>query len=151
MGTEYNHDYATCAETYATLCIYHRDLDPDEVSRLLALEPTKHQRRGEVNNPHARKPFAATVGAWFLTTEGAVQSRDVRCHLDWLLGKLLGKEAEFRQLRRQCCELKISCYWVSASGHGGPAVGPDTMGRLAELGIELWFDVYFHGEEGVPA
>jgi hypothetical protein len=37
--------------------------------------------------------------------------------------------------------------WDSKSGEGGPTISPVQMKRLAELGIELWFDVYFDGEE----
>jgi hypothetical protein len=29
-------------------------------------------------------------------------------------------------------------------------IWPKAMGRLAELGIELAFDIYFYGEEGQP-
>ena len=59
MERVFNHDYATCAETHATLCIYHADLDPDAVTTLLSLEPSSCQRRGEVRNPQARRPLPA--------------------------------------------------------------------------------------------
>ena len=36
----YDDYYATCAETHATLCIYPGEIDPDEISRRLAIEPT---------------------------------------------------------------------------------------------------------------
>jgi hypothetical protein len=35
---------------------------------------------------------------------------------------------------------------MSASGHGGPMLSPETMGRLSDLGVGIWFDIYFHGE-----
>jgi len=146
MGREYNHDYATCAETYATLCIYHHDLDPDTISRLLELRPTQSQRRGEPHNTQATRPVPLRVGAWFLSTRDVSQSRDVRFHIDLLLGMLSEKDDAIRQLAAQGCELRISCYWRSYSGHGGPMMWPETMGRLAELGIEVSFDVYFCGE-----
>ncbi|MBN9121434.1 MAG: DUF4279 domain-containing protein [Planctomycetes bacterium] len=150
MAREYNHDYATCDETYATLCVYHHDLDPDAVSHLLELRPTRSQRRGDVRNPNAAAPVPLPTGAWFLCTRDASRSRDVRFHIDLLLRVLAEKGDAIRQLAAQGCQLRIDCYWESAHGHGGPMIWPETMARLAELGIELGFDVYFYGEDGRP-
>ena len=151
MPREYNHDYATCAETYATLCIYHHDLDPDAVSRQLELRPTQSQRRGDPHSAKATRPVPLRVGAWFLSTRDVSQSRDVRFHIDLLIGMLADKDAIVHQLARDGCELRISCYWRSFSGHGGPMMWPETMGRLAELGIEVSFDVYFSRDDELLA
>lgn len=150
MTREYLHDYATCAETYATLCIYHHDLNPDDVSRLLELRPTQSQRRGDPHSTKASRPVPLRVGAWFLSTRDMSQSRDVRFHIDLILGMFAGKDVAVHQLAREGCELRMSCYWRSFSGHGGPMMWPETMGRLAELGIEVSFDVYFSGEDEQP-
>ena len=141
----YDHDYATCAQTFATLCIYHDDLDPDAVTQSLGLPPSASHRRGDVRNP--KRPIPYKGGAWFLTSEGAVQSRDVRYHIDWLLERVESKSSAFEQLRAKGCRLVMSCYWLSAHGHGGPMVEPEAMRRLAEFGLQLAFDVYFHGED----
>src|SRR5262245_36719228 len=135
MTRDYSHHYPTCGETYATLCIYHHDLDPDAVSQLLELPPTRSHRRGDVRKSKSPNPIAAPIGAWFLCTEDVSQSRDVRFHIDLLLGMLAEKGAAIRQLAAQGCQLRINCYWESAHGHGGPMIWPETMGRLAELGI----------------
>jgi hypothetical protein len=150
MTREYDREYATCRETYATLCIYHHDLDPDAVSQLLELQPTRSQRRGDVRNSKSPNPISAPIGAWFLCTRDASQSRDVRFHIDLLLGMLTGKDAPIQQLAQHGCQIRINCYWVSAHGHGGPMIWPETMGRLAQFGIELGFDIYFHSEEVSP-
>ena len=47
------------------------------------------------------------------------------------------------ELRTAGCETVLDCYWVSATGHGGPMLWAEQLGRLAEYGLELWFDVYF--------
>ena len=44
-------------------------------------------------------------------------------------------------------QLVISCFWVSASHHGGPVLSPKEMRILADLDIEIWFDYY---DEIVP-
>ena len=38
--------------------------------------------------------------------------------------------------------MHISCYWVSAFGHGGPVLSPDIMKRLAAFGLGVSFDFY---------
>ena len=144
METE---EYATCARTYVTLRIYPEQLDPAEVTARLGIEPTSWQRCGEGRNPGSKRSIPAKLHGWFLTSEGAVDSRDVRRHLEWLLAQIGSRADAVRGLQAAGCRLDVSCYWLSRSGHGGPAVSPAQMGELARLGLELWFDVYFVGSE----
>jgi len=39
------------------------------------------------------------------------------------------------------------CVRWDSGGQGGPTLSPSQMGALAELGIELWFDIYFAGND----
>jgi hypothetical protein len=57
---------------------------------------------------------------------------------------LQGREEACKELLAQGCQLVVNCYWVSATGQGGPMIWPETMQQLANLGMELWFDVYFN-------
>lgn len=131
-------EYATCARTRATLRIY--DVPPDEITAALGIEPDETQRRGELRHG---KPIK--LDGWFLSTKAHLESRDVRLHIGWLLDRLQGREQALEALRAKGARTDISCYWLSASGHGGPTVPPALARRLAELGLECWFDVYFHG------
>ena len=140
-GLTYDDEYPTCDATYATLCIYGDDLDPNAVTSLFGIEPSHTQRKGE----HLKK-VVVRRGGWFFSTQNAVVSRDVRRHVNWLIETFSGKEEAFHQLRSQGYETVVSCYWRSASGHGGPMLSPEMMGRLADLGVGIWFDIYFHGE-----
>lgn len=36
----------------------------------------------------------------------------------------------------------LSCYWCGYRGHGGPSLTPATLARVADYGLELWFDCY---------
>jgi hypothetical protein len=137
-------DYPTCERTFATLCIYPESLDPAEVTNRLRIEPTEWQRRGEPRKPGG---WPAKRHAWFLSSDGAVESRDVRRHLDWLLSLIVPEADAILALQRDRCLMDVSCYWLSACGHGGPSVRPAQMGELARLGLELSFDVYFIGGE----
>jgi hypothetical protein len=140
-------EYPTCARTFVTLRIYPESLDPDEVTARLGIQPTSWQRRGQVRNPASERPVPAKLHGWFLTSKGAVESRDVRRHLAWLLAQLGPRADAIRDLQAGGCRMDVFCYWLSRNGHGGPAVSPAQMSQLARLGLELGFDVYFQGNE----
>lgn len=94
-----------------------------------------------------RPPRVAEIDGWFLTTKGRFDSRDSRRHIDWLLDQIEGKAAELRSLQAEGCRMTVSCYWAAASCGGGPMIPAEQMRRLGALDIELWFDVYFHGDD----
>lgn len=143
--TQYKDDYPTCAETYATLCLYHSDLDPRAITELLGIAPTDSHRKGDRFPPKAKQPAIATSGAWFFSSKGQVNSKDIRRHVDWILERLVGKEKVTNDLKAKGYEIRINCYWASASGHGGPWLMPEQMKQMAEMGVEISFDVYFPG------
>lgn len=132
-------DYPTCQRTYATLRIYPGQLDPTEVTSRLGIEPSSFQRRGETTSAGARQ---ARLHGWFLTSEGAVESEDIRRHLDWLLEQIVSRDEAVYSLQADGCVMDVSCFWISRSGHGGPSVLPAQMRELGRLNLELWFDVY---------
>lgn len=37
----------------------------------------------------------------------------------------------------------VFCYWVSATGTGGPEFSPEVLERLARNRLTLGFDIYF--------
>ncbi len=41
------------------------------------------------------------------------------------------------------CRATICCFWVSATGNGGPQFSPDVLGRLAKYQLPLGLDIYF--------
>ncbi len=136
---EYDDSYPTCNCTYASLCITLPEAcDPVEFSHTIKIEPSRIQRKGE--------RYAGKINnwptAWFLSSDQAIDSRDLRRHIDWLIDQLVGKEEIIHQVQVDGGKLVLSCYWVSATGYGGPILSPWTMRRLSDLGIEIWFDFY---------
>jgi len=120
-------------------------LDPDEISKILEVSPSKVQRRGE---PHPRKPGKAySKSGWFLATEGVLESKDARHHLDWILELVKNKRDAFQILHTRGYLVDLCVFWDSANGHGGPTISPSQMKILSELEIELWFDVYLQDSE----
>ena len=78
-------------------------------------------------------------------------SLDVRRHLDWLLDKIEPSGHQIRKLQaREDVRMGIKCVWWSAAGHGGPALDPSHMRRMAALNLEISFDIYFFGDSYDP-
>lgn len=131
-----DHDdgHPTCARTYATLRLYPGALHPDRVTERLGIAPSETQTVNAAGR---------ALHGWFLTSDGAVVSRDVRRHVDWLLDRIENAKSELDALLREGVRPDVCCYWLSAAGHGGPTLSPSHMLRLGALGLECWFDVYF--------
>ena len=145
----YDDDYATCARTYVTLCIYPEDLDPPTVTARLGIEPTSWQRRGESIWRDGRPlPRIAPLSGWFLRSREEVESKDSRRHLDWLLDRVIPVSDVMRALQAEGCRMNVWCYWLSQSGQGGPTLSTAQMRRMADLDLELWFDI--HGPVDEP-
>lgn len=143
----YDDRYETCERTVAELRIYGDDLDPDEVSGRLGLQPTARQRKGDrpaspSGRPHSPRP----VGLWALSSEGSVESLDLRRHLDWLIARLRPLAGALDEIsRREGVRMHVTCIWWSRYGDGGPILGVEQMAALAGLGLECQFELGFYG------
>jgi uncharacterized protein DUF4279 len=137
----------SCVQTYATLRIFHRDLDPEKVSRELGIAASEGWKRGEPKSATDRRPVIARYGGWLLRTPKEMSSRDAECHLTWLLDRVGPRRDLLHRLQAAGCETSISCFWVSRPSHGGVTLAAQVLERLAGMGLELEFDVFFQQEE----
>ena len=139
--TSYDEEYSTCSYAHAWLRIMSEDLNPDEVTEFLGVTPSQIQRVGE---PRTNKTTRVNkTSGWFLSTKGVLSSLDARHHLDWLLDHVANKKAEIDALRKRQYLVDVCVRWDSKSGHGGPTLSPKQLLGFGNLGIEVWFDVYF--------
>jgi hypothetical protein len=136
----YDDDYPTCQACHATLCVY--GIPFEQVSQALGVGDTSHQ------GPDANAPNRKH--GWFLASKDAVRSKDARRHLDWILDQLSDPVDAIDELRRQGARCVISCYWLSAHGHGGPAISGEQAAKLGLLKLELLFDVYLGDRASRP-
>jgi len=133
----YNDNYETCSKTYVTLRMYSDNLSPDELTEYFGIQPTKTQTKGQIS-----KKNLIGINGWFLTTKNIIDSKDSRRHIDYLTDKLLPVKDKLQSLISDGTKIDISCFWSSASGHGGPTLSKQQLTKLADLGIEIWFDFY---------
>jgi hypothetical protein len=131
--TDYDDNYATCAETYATVRIYTGKNAPELVTAALRLTPSRLLNQESDTRPNG----------WLLSSKGAIDSLDVRRHVDWLLERIVDKRAELSSLQSEPgVWMDVFCYWRSTQGHGGPALSPKQMKTLADLNLTIGFDCY---------
>jgi len=55
---------------------------------------------------------------------------------------LLPINNQLQSLMQEGVKVDINCFWASENGQGGPTLSQPQFLKLAELGIELWFDIY---------
>lgn len=135
---KYVHDYSSCSRTYATLCIYHDVLKPEEISSLLGLKPDRVVNKGT----QAGRGIVPSNG-WFRTSQNRTDSRDVRFHIALLVKLLWPRKKKLSVLKKKGCEFKISCFWESASGNGGPYFDHAFIKELSALPLDLDLDIWF--------
>ena len=139
-------NYPSCEETRAKLLIYIEGRELEEVTNLLKLRPSYSQFKGQKTKNSLGRIRTAPCSFWELSSENKVGSKDLRHHLDWLLGKVYNKEFALKTIQKwKGTKMVISCVWWSAAGHGGPALWPKQMAAMAKLNLECDFDIYFFG------
>lgn len=139
---KYDDSYPTCAETYSTLRIFSDDLPLEEVTATLGIQATESFRKGDV---HSRGKLLRKANGWFYSTKQFSDSKDFRRHLDKILDALDGRIDAVKALQSKGCKIDITTHWAS-TGQGGPWLMPDQMLKLGNLGISIWWDIYFCSE-----
>jgi hypothetical protein len=90
--------------------------------------------------PHGGGRGVWRESAWILSSPLDKHENLVE-HLKWLLDRLEPKADEVRAL---CAKYRVDifCGFSSGSGQGGFILDPETLARLAKLGIPLGLDLY---------
>lgn len=126
-----------CSETYATLRVIGRSLDPETLSRAIGLESTMAIRVGDTR-PRGTRPRDEAI--WAYSTEARVATSNLADHIAFVVS-LIPKD--FNRLVPPGCRTEIQCVWRSSSGHGGPTLPAGLLAELGDRGIDLDFDLYF--------
>ena len=145
----YVDNYGTCERTLAELRIYSDVVTPTEMSRRLGLKPSSNVEKGKVlSATRTGRPHVGQTNSWILSSDGKVESRDARRHLDWLLDQLEPAKAELLVLQDTSeVQMHVTCIWWSAFGHGGPMFWPNELSRISALNLELEVDFAYFGSE----
>jgi hypothetical protein len=130
----------SCTSTYVTLCIYHKELTAEEITKFLSLEPTrtipKNAKRIKENG-------------WFLTTEDRIESTVLMDHMKALFEDIRFNKDQIALLIAKGAHARIFCFWVSAMGNGGPVISAEMLRLYGELNLDLHFDLWFENSESI--
>lgn len=129
-------------ESQVSLGVYGDDLDPDELSERLGAQPTRAHRKGEL---HGRRSLPWKKGAWILTERGtAPVGPDELIHR--LLDRLPDDAALWAELGARF-KMRLGVGVFLEAWNRGFTLGPRTLERVARLGLELDFDIYWTVED----
>jgi uncharacterized protein DUF4279 len=129
-------------ESGATLAVYGNNLDPEKITRMLGVPPTRSFRRGHRVRPHSPP---TQHGAWFLQVRG--ESPDgPEVQLAQLLKQLPRQARIWKELNRKyTVQLRFGLHMTG--WNKGFGFTPDLVNRIAKMRVELQFDIYEYGEE----
>lgn len=124
---------------------YSENLDRDEITNLLGHNPTKAWNAGErhlIGN--TKKTKITNWGKWYLSSER--DSTDLNIKIKDLLEKLTDDLSKWQKLTSKYKS------WIDVAGYmnnwnRGFMVETDVLKLLSERNLEIYFDIYFDGDD----
>jgi hypothetical protein len=124
---------------FATFILRGKGLKPSEVTMYLGLVPSKSFSRGDWRT----KTEKWHHNFWSLTSQDKVHSDNLSDHIEWLIGQLKPVLHRLQEVfLDETITAEISCFWIMSSNHEGFGLKPELTRIIADLGIELAFDIY---------
>ena len=127
-------------ESSATLAVYGETLEPEEITSILGVAPTSSFRRGHKRGP--RSP-AMPHGAWFIEVRGTAPDGPESQLLN-LLAQLPQSSDIWHQLTQRF-QVQVRVALHLEGWNRGFAIDKALLTRLAQMGIDLQFDIYEYG------
>jgi hypothetical protein len=133
---------------FATLRFCGDCLDPDRITAILGVQPTKAYRKGEryLAGPRAGHVTGRT-GVWVLASDGVVNSAELDPHLEHLANLIFAGPAREKRLKqlhelmsRDGVKADVSCFWRGGPGTRPPLVPEDVISSFHELPAEIETD-----------
>lgn len=121
------------------------NLDESEVSGILGLKASVFLKEGEPLSPQ-RERQASTWSLHFDPSEGLPQWQTLEAGLRCLTEKLSPLKDALERLRQRY-SLDAYCGHFGSGFGGGPSISPDTLRKLADLGLSLTIKSYWGSNE----
>lgn len=120
------------------------ELDPDAITSLLGLQPTRSYRRGETmrTRPMHRYP----TGSWSLES-GLPTSEPIDVQIISLLGRLEGRATEIRNLVHSGLDGGFYCTYSMGSKLGRIRLTSPVLARIGNLDLDITIDVDYEEDE----
>ena len=133
---------------FATLRFSGDRLDPDRISAILGVQPTKAYQKGEYYLAGPRAGYVTgRTGVWVLASDGAIDSAELDPHLEYLVAPIFAgpnREERLKQLHdlmsRDGVKADVSCFWRGRPDTRPPSVPAKVISRLKQLPAEIETD-----------
>jgi hypothetical protein len=116
------------------------DLNPNEVTRLLQLEPTFAASKGQTRQSGGRDVIQPT-GIWMIAFSGAPQEWTLEDAVEALFDRLPSDPAVWRTMREKW-SLDLFCGITLADVNRGITIRRSVLRRIAERELDLDLDIY---------
>lgn len=109
------------------LQIHHKDLNPEEITSLLKLEPTSVHLRGD-------SPFTQ----WILEAPSG-DSQSAR--FEWIATTLLSRKQQLSKLVERGIKVRLVCQIFTSDEESHLIFSPQLMAKLGDLGLNLLCEI----------
>jgi Domain of unknown function (DUF4279) len=133
---------------FATLRFLGDCLDPDRITAILGVQPTKAYQKGEryLAGPRAGHVTGRT-GVWVFATDSVVNSAELDRHLELradLIFREPAREERLQELHelmsRDGVKADVSCFWRGGPGTRPPLIPVNVISSFDELPAEIETD-----------
>ena len=127
----------------ASLAITGPDLDPDRITALLGVSPDQSRRSGGTGKDgQLDEERSPPRGLWSISTKDRIsQTDEISTHIRSLLDRVTVDPDVWAELT-QAYKCRVFVGWFLVRTNEMISIDPELLGRLANLGLTLDFDVY---------
>lgn len=126
------------SELFTEIAIYHRDLDPRDVSQFLSLEPCKSWRRGDMKG--SRSSVSYEEGCWKSKTRKERSSLEK--HLRILVERFQPRIQQLIQLKEQGYSIEFAVVISDSDTRPNLSISNESIAWLAKVGAAIDIDLY---------
>lgn len=127
-----------CKKTNVMFRIVGDEIDPDEITKLLGIQPTRSFAKDEEYNSKSGQVLQRPIGHWSICSEGLVNSTSTEKHARYLLNILEPSiDAVGKYRNNPNFRTSIIFWWEATDEHGGFSLSSDTLSRLCRLCNDL--------------
>jgi hypothetical protein len=120
-------EHSDTIKAFATLRFAGERLDPDQISQILHIRPTKTTKRDNQGS------------IWYLSTDNLIPGNDLMDHIGFLIYLLFPAPGDLQRiialqdlLKRKHLESHVTCFWHGKSMARRPVV-PDVVRKLFDV------------------
>ena len=137
---------ASGRKVFVTLRFAGDELDPQQISAILPVEPTRAHKKGQefFAGPNART-LRGRTGMWFLATDKLVDSDDLANHLHFVrdllypdVGDTVSKLGKV--LQRTHSRAHVTCFWRGDPGEPVPQIPTEFKSAIKPLAADIETD-----------